>query len=142
MIWDTLKEKFHSMIKYHYFPGTHGVIITFDVTDENSFKSNRLWYKEFENKLPYQPCYILVGTKCDKEQRLVTEGEGYQCAEFFNMKYFETSSKINQNITEAFNYLIREVIKAQQDGKFIVKEKPKIEAPKKNETKEGSCILI
>lgn len=141
MIWDTLQEKFSSIIKSR-FQGTHGAIIAFDVTDENSFKSNRLWLKEFEYRLSYRPCFILVGTKCDKDQRLVTEDEGNECARLFNMKYFETSSKTNQNITEAFNYLIREVIKAQQDGKFIVKEKPKMEAPKKNETKGESCILI
>lgn len=71
---------------------------------------------------------------------MITEKEGNQIARFFNMKYFETSSKTNQNITEKFNYLIREVIKAQQDGKFIVKEKPIME--EKNETKEEICIFI
>lgn len=141
MIWDTPQEKFHSIIKSHYFQGTHGVIITFDITNQNSFKSNRLWVKEFENKLPYQPCIILVGTKCDLDQREVTEEEGNVLARYFNAKYFEISSKTNQNITEAFNYLIREVIKAQQDGKFSVKEKPKMEVQKKIENKE-SCILI
>jgi len=138
MIWDIPKEKFHSIIKT-YYQGTHGVIITFDITDQNSFKSNRLWIKDFDNNMPYEPCKILVGTKCDKSQREVSEEEGDKLAEDFNLKYFETSAKINQNINEAFNYLIKEIIKAQDNGKFIVKEKPKLNTESKE--KEG-CILL
>ena len=142
-IWDIPRGNFPSIYK-SYFKGTHGVIIAFDITNANSFKSNRLWIKEFDNNMPYEPCKILVGTKCDLEkERIVIVEEGLKLSDDFNLKYFETSVKTNQNIDEAFLYLVKEVIKAQEEGKFIVKEKPK-EETNKNEKKEekGSGIIF
>ena len=137
MIWDIPKEKFHSLTKT-YYQDTHGVIITFDITDINSFKSVRLWKKEFDDNMPYEPVKILVGNKCDKSEREVSPEEGNSLSKDFNMKYFETSAKTNQNINDSFAYLIREIIKAQESGRFIVKEEPKPET--KNQEK-GGCIL-
>ena len=91
MIWDIPKEKFHSITKT-YYQDTHGVIITFDITDINSFKSVRLWKKEFDDNMPYEPVKILVGNKCDKSERKVSSEEGNSLSNDFNMKYFEISA--------------------------------------------------
>ena len=52
---------------------------------------------------------VLVGNKCDKSERFVTEEEGKKLAEENNMHYFETSAKTDQNINEVFKYLSDEM---------------------------------
>ena len=39
-------------------------------------------------------------------KRVVTEEEGKKMAEEYNMGFFETSVKTNQNINEVFYYLV------------------------------------
>ena len=43
--------------------------------------------------------------------RVVTEEDGKKLAEEFGMNFFETSAKININITEVFNQLSSEILK-------------------------------
>ena len=52
----------------------------------------------------------------DKPDRKVTESEGRKLAEDFNMSFFETSAKTNQNVNEVFNFLTQEILK-NNDGK-------------------------
>ena len=43
-------------------------------------------------------CKVLVGNKCDKSNKIVTEEEGVKLANNFKMKFFGTSAKTNQNV--------------------------------------------
>ena len=52
---------------------------------------------------------VLVGHKCDEPNRVVTEEEGKKLAEEFNMGFFESSAKINKNVSEVFYYLVKEI---------------------------------
>jgi small GTP-binding protein len=55
---------------------------------------------------------ILVGNKCDLEsERQVSIEEGQDLARSFGCPFFETSAKINLNVTEAFREVAREYIK-------------------------------
>ena len=58
---------------------------------------------------------MLVGNKCDKPDRVVTEEKGRKLADDFSMSFFETSAKTNQNVDEVFNFLIQEILKANED---------------------------
>ena len=55
---------------------THGIILTYDVNDQNSFKNKRNWIKQIEANAQTNVCKVLVGNKCDKSDRVVTEEEG------------------------------------------------------------------
>ncbi len=72
----------------------------------------------------------MVGNKCDKPDRVVTEEEGKKLADDFSMSFFETSAKTNQNVTEVFNYLTKEILKAnagkqEEGGKKLSKQDSK-----------------
>ena len=102
-IWDTAgQERFRTITKT-YYKGAHGIILTFDVTDESSFKNIRNWVKQIEQNAQNNVCKVLVGNKCDREDRKVSFEEGSKLAAEFNMKYFETSAKLNLGIEEAMN---------------------------------------
>lgn len=56
-----------------YYAGAHGIILIYDITDESSFKSIRNWLNEKEKNTFYANVFkILVGNKCDREDRTVT----------------------------------------------------------------------
>jgi len=107
-IWDTAgQERFRTITKT-YYKGAHGIILTYDVTDQNSFKNIRNWIKQIEANAQTNVCKVLVGNKCDKPDRVVTEEEGKKLAEDFNMSFFETS------VNEVFNFLTEEILKTNE----------------------------
>ena len=57
---------------------------------------------------------------------------GLKIVDDFNMKFFETSAKTNQNINEIFGYLAQKFFKAKQACTFDVKYETKKEEPKKH----------
>ena len=136
-IWDTAgQERFRTITKT-YYKGAHGIILTYDVTDKNSFKNIRNWIKQIEANAQNNVCKVLVGNKCDRPDRVVSEGEGQNLADEFKMKFFETSAKTNQNVTKVFMYLTKEILssnqdKAQSSGVGLKKGDNK-------ETKKGCC---
>jgi len=109
-IWDTSgQERFDSDIK-SYYKGTHGIILTFDLSDENSLKKIKDLLKEIEEDADKNACKVLVGNKCDKEEdRKISFEEGSKLAAELNMKYFETSAKSNLNVDETFTALVKEI---------------------------------
>lgn len=116
-IWDTAgQERFRTITKT-YYKGAHGIILTFDVTDENSFKNIRNWVKQIEQNAQNNVCKVLVGNKCDREDRKVTIEEGSKLAAEFNMKYFETSAKTNLNVNETFTTLTKEILSISDNKK-------------------------
>jgi len=109
-IWDTAgQERFRTITKT-YYKGAHGIILTYDVTDENSFKNIRNWVKQIEQNAQNNVCKVLVGNKCDREDRKVSVEEGQKLAKEFNMQFYETSAKTNYNVNETFTYLTREIL--------------------------------
>ncbi len=109
-IWDTAgQERFRTITKT-YYKGAHGIILTYDVTDENSFKNIKNWVKQIEQNAQNTVCKVLVGNKCDREERKVTYEQGQELAKDVGMKFFETSAKTNYNVNETFTYLTREIL--------------------------------
>jgi Ras-related protein Rab-8A len=46
---------------------------------------------------------VLIGNKCDmKDQRVIDTSRGEALAKEYGIKFFETSAKNNENVTEAF----------------------------------------
>ena len=136
-IWDTAgQERFRTITKT-YYKGAHGIILTYDVTDKNSFKNIRNWIKQIEANAQNNVCKVLVGNKCDRPDRVVSEGEGQNLADEFKMKFFETSAKTNQNVTEVFMYLTKEILSSNQDK--VQSSGVGLKKGDNKETKKGCC---
>lgn len=109
-IWDTAgQERFRTITKT-YYKGAHGIILTYDVTDENSFRNIRNWVKQIETNAQNNVSKVLVGNKCDKEDRKISYEDGAKLAAEFKMQFFETSAKSNFNVNETFSYLTKEIL--------------------------------
>jgi small GTP-binding protein len=134
-IWDTAgQERFRTITKT-YYKGAHGIILTYDVTDENSFKNIRTWVKQIEQNVQNNVCKVLVGNKCDRDDRKVSFDEGQKLAKEFNMQFFETSAKTNYNVNETFTYLTREILNNTDSSKPT--KGPTVDINKKDKDAKG-----
>ena len=112
-IWDTAgQERFRTITKT-YYKGADGIILMYDITDQNSFKNLGNWAKQIQANAKTNVCIALVGNKVDKPNRAVTEEEGVKFGQDFNMKFFESSAKTNQNVNEIFYCLVGEILKRE-----------------------------
>ena len=138
-IWDTAgQERFRTITKT-YYKGAHGIILTYDVTDQNSFKNIRNWIKQIEANAQTNVCKVLVGNKCDKPDRVVSEEEGKKLAEDFNMSFFETSAKTNQNVNEVFNFLTEEILKSNEGKPQNGSGGKQLNNDKSKDQRKGCC---
>ena len=139
-IWDTAGcERFRTITK-SYYKDANGIILTYDISNSNSLKNIQNWMKLIEQNAEDGVCKILVGNKCDLENRAIKTEEGEKIAQDFGMKFFETSAKSDINVDEAFNYLVTIILeKAQKNisNSNIVLEKDKHK--KKKKKKKFKC---
>ena len=73
--------------------------------------------------------------KCDKSDRIISKEEGQKLADEFNMSFFETSAKNNQNVNEVFNFLAQQIF--EENVMSSVNKNKKIEITKQSHKKEG-----
>ena len=139
-IWDTAgQEKFRTITK-SYYKDANGIILTYDISNSDSLKNIQNSMKLIEQNAEDGVCKILVGNKCDLENRAIKTEEGEKIAQDFGMKFFETSAKSDINVDEAFNYLVTIILeKAQKNisNSNIVLEKDKHK--KKKKKKKFKC---
>ncbi len=137
-IWDTGGcERFRSITK-SYYKDANGIILTYDISNSDSLKNIQNWMKVIEQNAEDGVCKILVGNKCDLENRVIQKEEGEKIAQDFGMKFFETSAKSDINVDEAFNCLVSMILEKNQKNSLnsnIVIDKEKHKKKKKKKFK-------
>jgi small GTP-binding protein len=131
IIWDTAgQERFHS-IATSTIKGSHGIILTFDLTKKSSFKSLESWLndiKENSNEVPV----VIFGNKCDLFENYEVENEeAKKFAERHNLQYFETSAKLNVNVQEGFNAIAKIAYEKYSGNNSLDLNKPKQKSDKR-----------
>ena len=109
-IWDTAGQERFKTITYSFYKQAHGVIVTFDVTNQLSFTNVKTWLESIYQHADPSITKVLVGNKIDLEDdRKVSSEEAKSLADQHKMKYFETSAKLNRNIDELMQHLMEKV---------------------------------
>ena len=109
-IWDTAGQERFKTITSSYYKGAHGIIVTYDITDRDSFAKVSEWMSEVDKHANENISRILVGNKKDLEDRReVPYSEGKELADHFNVKFLETSAKESMNVEDAFTDITREI---------------------------------
>ena len=118
-IWDTAgQERFKNIIT-SYYRGAHGILLIYDITDKESFKSLQNWLIEIEKNAHKNVVRVLIGNKCDLEdKRVISYSQGKEFADTYGLKFIETSAKKNSNVSEAFELLSRELINSNMEKKI------------------------
>lgn len=114
-IWDTAGQERFRNITQQYYKGADGIVLVFDLTDRNSFEKVREWMKQIQSYTQKDSiAIVLLGNKCDAENKAVTLQEANEIAAEFNLKFFETSAMNNINIEESFKQLSTEIINIKE----------------------------
>ena len=103
-----------------YYRNTVGALLIYDITKRASFDHLMDWLFEVRRHIePSKAIYQVVACKNDlNEEREVPRDEGKAFAEFYNIKYVETSAKNNENVDLAFKTIAQDIYDKVISGEF------------------------
>ncbi|KAJ8460855.1 hypothetical protein OPV22_033781 [Ensete ventricosum] len=81
-IWDTAGQERFRTITSSYYRGAHGIIVVYDVTDQESFNNVKQWLNEIDRAVSYET--------------------GKAFADEIGIPFLETSAKDSTNVEKAF----------------------------------------
>eukprot|EP00475_Leptophrys_vorax_P002318 TRINITY_DN112_c0_g4_i1.p1 TRINITY_DN112_c0_g4~~TRINITY_DN112_c0_g4_i1.p1 ORF type:complete len:202 (+),score=31.59 TRINITY_DN112_c0_g4_i1:177-782(+) len=109
-IWDTAGQERFRTITSSYYRGAHGIIVVYDVTDQESFNNVKQWLNEIDRYASENVNKLLVGNKCDLTSKRAVD---YQTAKAFadeiGIPFLETSAKNATNVEQAFMTMAAEI---------------------------------
>ncbi|EMS52257.1 GTP-binding protein YPTM2 [Triticum urartu] len=102
-IWDTAGQERFRTITSSYYRGAHGIIIVYDVTDQDSFNNVKQWLNEIDRYASENVNKLLVGNKSDlTDKRVVSYETAKAFADEIGIPFMETSAKNALNVEQAF----------------------------------------
>ena len=109
-IWDTAGQERFRTITSSYYRGSHGIIIVYDITDQDSFNGVKMRLQEIDRYATSTVLKLLVGNKCDLTDKRVVEFDvAKEFAEANAMPFLETSALDSTNVEEAFLTMARQI---------------------------------
>ena len=142
-IWDTAGQERYKALTEGYFRNAQGVLIVYDVTNEETFEHLKYWIPSVKKHIDIKQIpAIILGNKIDEIKREVTKEKALNYAKEEGMKYFETSAKDGTNVEESINYLIKKVMKINinndmEENSFKIEE-----SIKEGSEDNISCFVI
>ncbi|CAG2108756.1 unnamed protein product [Medioppia subpectinata] len=135
-LWDTAGQERYRSITKNYFRKADGIMLLYDVTNEQSFLNVREWISTIEEAKTKGVPVMIVGNKTDlrstlmaQDMKYVRAEDGYKIAQQYGLMFVETSCKDGQNIMTSIAELIK--IMTQNEDNLIQsvlklsEEKPK-----------------
>jgi Ras-related protein Rab-1A len=102
-IWDTAGQERFRTITSSYYRGAHGIVIVYDVCDDESFKHVKDWLQEIDRYANEHVRKMLVGNKSDLVGRRAVDFQtGQEFAHANDMPFLETSAMRNTNVEQIF----------------------------------------
>jgi Ras-related protein Rab-8A len=80
-IWDTAGQERFRTITTAYYRGAMGILLVYDVTDEQSFNNIRNWMRQIQQHASDNVNKVLIGNKCDMlDKKVIDTARGQVCA--------------------------------------------------------------
>lgn len=116
-IWDTAgQERYRSLIR-HFFRKTKGVFLIFDISDRKSFEELPEWLKLITDEVKPDTYILLIANKSDLiDSRKVYDQEIDTFCEINSLQWLLVSSLNNNNITQAFYKMGKELLQKENDS--------------------------
>uniref|UniRef100_A0A3P8U278 Zgc:171927 n=1 Tax=Amphiprion percula TaxID=161767 RepID=A0A3P8U278_AMPPE len=109
-IWDTAGQERFRTITSSYYRGAHGIIIVYDVTEQESFNNVKQWLDEIDHYACENVSRLLVGNKSDLVSKKVVDA-ATDLASSLKIPFLETSAKSSDNVERAFLTMASEIHK-------------------------------
>ena len=94
-----------------YYRGAHGIIIVYDITDEDSFQNVKQWLNEIDRYASEKVDKLLVGNKADlEEKRKVQADSAKEYASSKDINFLETSAKEKLNVERSFMKIAAQIM--------------------------------
>ncbi len=125
----------------NFYKGVDGIVLVFDLTNENSFSNIPHWIRQIKLYATENVPILLLGNKCDiVDEKKVEMGKIEELCEEYNLKYIETSAKLNINIEKAFICIVKELTEKAINPNNI--SNPSLSAPIEADNKKKSGIKL
>lgn len=109
-IWDTAGQERFRTITSSYYRGAHGIIVVYDVTDQESFNNVKQWLQEIDRYACENVNKLLVGNKSDlTTKKVVDYTTAKEYADSLGIPFLETSAKNATNVEQAFMCMASEI---------------------------------
>ena len=79
-IWDTAGQERFRTITYQFYRQANGMIIAFDLTNQESFEGVKTWINSIYKHSDPSIAKVLVGNKLDLEDRVISKSEAQKVA--------------------------------------------------------------
>ncbi|XP_042070191.1 ras-related protein Rab-1A-like [Haplochromis burtoni] len=141
-IWDTAGQERFRTITSSYYRGAHGIIVVYDVTDQESYNNVKQWLQEIDRYASENVNKLLVGNKCDlTTKKVVDYTTAKEFADSLVIPFLETSAKNATNVEQAFMTMAAEIKKRMGPGATAGGDKPnlKIDSTPVRQSGGGCC---
>ncbi|KAG6889711.1 hypothetical protein C0992_004340 [Termitomyces sp. T32_za158] len=109
-IWDTAGQERFRTITSSYYRGAHGIIVVYDVTDNETFTNVKQWLQEIDRYASEGVNKLLVGNKSDLTGKKVVEySVAKEFADQLSIPFLETSAKNATNVEQAFLTMAKQI---------------------------------
>lgn len=112
-IWDTAGQERFRTITSAYYRGADGIIMVYDVSNEESFNHVNDWFVEVNRYSAEGTSKILVGNKSDKSDKVVPTEKAQAYADKLGIPFIETSALDSTNVELSFVTITRDLLKAR-----------------------------
>ena len=121
-MWDTAGQERHASIGFAFYRGSNSCILTFDVSNQQSFDRLAFWKKNFLDQAQppnaSQFPFVVCGNKTDQERVVSAETARAWCASNGGYDYFETNAQSGEGVDALFNSTGR-MFMAKSDEDFM-----------------------
>ena len=109
-IWDSAGQERFMKISPNFLRPAHGIIVVYDVTNQESFDNVRKWLREIDCYASENVSKLLVGNKCDLTTKKVVDCKtAKNLAEELGFTFLETSVKNATNVEKVFMTITAEI---------------------------------
>jgi len=139
-IWDTAGQERFRTITSSYYRGAHGIIVVYDVTDQESFANVKQWLHEIDRYACENVNKLLVGNKSDlSSKRVVAYDTAKEFADNLGIEFLETSAKNADNVEQAFMTMAAQIKNRMASAPSTDKQSVKLNSKPVGKQGGGGC---
>ena len=137
LLYDTAGQEKYKSISLNLIKKADGILLMYDISERSTFDAINQWIESIKNIKEDDFPIILIGNKCDLEERDITPIEGELFANQHGFSFEETSCKEGINIEESVQDLVLNILEKKK--KENLKENFAFKLSKKKEKKKKCC---